>query len=100
MHPEQNNVGHIHTHCADTRRAKWQKENAGLKLHINDLVKLGFPYIDSDEKECKEHMWVRITEIDESNFKGTLENTPFFIEAEHGCFVNFTFDEIEEHARI
>ena len=52
------------------------------KLKVGDLVKLIFSIPDTkDETPQAERMWVILTEINGTKFKGTLDNDPTYITA-------------------
>ncbi len=66
------------------------------ELEVGDLVKLIFFMNELAEDGCEaERMWVTITEHQGNDFKGVLDNTPFYIKSiREGDIINFKSQHI------
>lgn len=66
------------------------------ELEEGDLVKLIFLMDEPTEDGCSaERMWVNITEHNGDDFKGTLDNTPYFIKSiKEGDEISFKTENI------
>lgn len=69
----------LHEEYTDTFEISSKEEIDSLK--INDLVKLIFTEENDNPEIMPERMWVKITEINEDNFKGILDNDPYYLKS-------------------
>lgn len=69
----------LHEEYTDTFEIPSKEEIDSLK--INDLVKLIFTEENDNPEIMPERMWVKITEINEDNFKGILDNDPYYLKS-------------------
>jgi hypothetical protein len=61
------------------------------RIKTGDFVKAGF---STGATIPTERMWVRVVEIDAGLIRGTLANTPAYVEAKHGDLVEMEFRHV------
>lgn len=92
---ENSNIGHICPEHAHERRQKWQQENRDTVILPGDYVKIAFTDV---ALKVREHMWVKVMEMDFPSISGLLSNEPMKLTNwEMGDEVKFTFSDIEDH---
>jgi hypothetical protein len=72
----------IDEHNANPRTFRIPSKKEIYELEKGDLVKLIFLLNESAEDGCEaERMWVNITEPNGDDFKGTLDNDPYYLKS-------------------
>jgi len=97
-HESLDNIGAIHSGCAQARRAEWQRNNKDVELGPGDFAKIAFEE-KSDVREAQEHMWVEIRGRHENgvDFIGKLDNDPIMVtNVKCGAMVTFNRSEVQE----
>lgn len=88
------NVGLLHTHCAEQRKQEWQLNNPNVALQLGYYCKIEFK-----EGEHTEHMWVVVLVVDneKGEYSAKLDNDPIGLtNIKCGDTVSFKYKDIED----
>lgn len=92
------NIELVCPHCSDERRKAWQKENKALHITPGMYLKAGISGIGEQGDSTTEHMWIKVTSIEENLIKGILSNDPvFIINLNYGQEISIRRKDIEQH---